>query len=282
MNMQSMTYSDSIHLLGITLKKPERLPNKFPYDIPIIKTLDAMSFSSPVTFLVGENGCGKSTFLEAIACAAGSITVGSESVLTDKSLIDVRQLSKDFRLTWSKKTNRGFFMRAEDFIGYAKKMVSTREELQADLEEVEKEYKNSSETARIYARSGYLNELGAMKRAYGDGRDLDARSHGESYLALFEARFVPGGLYLLDEPETPLSAMRQLSFLVLLNKMVRQKAQFIIATHSPIIMAFPGAVIYNFDGQKVKQVKYEEIEHVRITKSFLENPERYLNYLFLE
>ena len=158
--------------------------------------------------------------------------------------------------------------------------MNTREELQADLESVERDYVDRSETARQYARSAYAGQLGQMQREY--GKDLDARSHGESYLALFQARFVPGGLYLLDEPETPLSPLRQLSFLVMLKNMVAQNAQFIIATHSPIIMAFPGAVILNFDGDKIKQVYYQDLEHVCITKSFLENPDLYLRTLFKE
>jgi predicted ATPase len=275
-----MKYSEAIHLLSITVKRMGTWPDTYPYTVPIIKNLTTIDFSTQVTFFVGENGCGKSTFLEAIACAAGSTTVGSESVRTDKSLAAVRLLIKDFRLAWSKKTNRGFFLRSEDFFGFAKKMVSTREELQKNLDEVEKEYVNRSITAQQYARSPYLNELGAMKQKYGG--DLEARSHGESYLTLFEARFMPGGLYLLDEPETPLSPLRQLSFLIMLKKMVAQNAQFIIATHSPIIMAFPGAVIYNFDGEKIEQINYADVEHVRITRTFLENPERYLKYLFEE
>jgi predicted ATPase len=277
-----MKYSDSIHLRAITVKRPGTWPDKFPHNIRIIRNLTEIDFPSQVTFFVGENGCGKSTLLEAIACAAGSTTVGSESVTTDKSLAAVRSLAKDFRLSWSKKTNRGFFMRSEDFFGFARKQVSIREELQENLEEVEREYVNRSETARHYARSAYLGELGAMRRKYGDGRDLGAYSHGESYLTLFEARFVPGGLYLLDEPETPLSPLRQLSFLVILKRMVKQNAQFIIATHSPIIMAFPDAVTLNFDGEKIEKINYEDIEHVRITKTFLENPERYLKALFEE
>ena len=277
-----MKYSDSIHLRTITVKRPGTWPDKFPHNLRIIRNLTEIDFSSQVTFFVGENGCGKSTLLEAIACAAGSTTVGSESVSTDKSLAGVRSLAKDFRLSWSKKTNRGFFMRSEDFFGFARKQASIREELQENLEEVERDYVNRSETARHYARSAYLSELGAMRRKYGDGRDLEAYSHGESYLTLFEARFVPGGLYLLDEPETPLSPLRQLSFLVILKRMVEQNAQFIIATHSPIIMAFPDAVTLNLDGEKIEQINYEDIEHVRITKTFLEGPERYLKALFEE
>jgi predicted ATPase len=274
-------YSDTIHLLGINPKITGTWPEEFPYNLPIIRHFSGLEFDSPVTFFVGENGCGKSTFLESIACAAGSTTVGRESVQQDKSLIKVRKLAKDFRLTWSKKTNRGFFMRAEDFIGFARKMVDVREDLQENLRQVEEEYKDRSETARIFARSAYLNELGAMRREYGD-KDLDERSHGEGFLTLFQARFVPSGLYLMDEPETPLSPMRQLAFLVLLEKMVKQKAQFIIATHSPIIMAFPGAAIYNFDHGSMEKIAYDDIEHVRVTKSFLENPARYLHLLLDE
>lgn len=276
-----MLYSENIHLLSLQFRRPANYPDVFPYIVPAIKTLEEVHFEAPVTFFVGENGSGKSTLLEALACAAGSTTVGSESVQTDRSLAAVRSFAKNLRLAWSKKTGKGFFLRSEDFIGYAKKMVQTREELESDLRQVEVDYAQRSETARAFARLAYLNELGAMKREYG-GRDLEAHSHGESFLALFKARFMEGGLYLLDEPETPLSAMRQLSFLVLLNSMVKQKAQFIIATHSPIIMAFPGAVILNFDGQRVERMAFEDVEHVRVTKSFLDNPGRFLGYLFEE
>ena len=169
-------------------------------------------------------------------------------------------------------------MRSEDFFGYARKMAATREELQQELESVDKEYKDKSPTARLYARSAYLNELETMEQDYGE--DLDARSHGESYLKLFQARFVPEGLYLLDEPEAPLSPIRQLSFLLILKNMVGLESQFIIATHSPIIMAFPGAVIFNFDKGEIKKVDFEDVEHVQVTKAFLDNPERYLKNLF--
>ncbi len=239
-----------------------------------------LEFTSQVTFLVGENGCGKSTLLEAIACAAGSITVGSENAGVDQSLESVRAFARHLKLSWSKKTNRGFFMRSEDFFGYTRKMARAQEEFRQNLDEVERDYQGRSETARQYARMPYENELGAIKNRYGG--DLGARSHGESYLTLFQSRFVPSGLYLLDEPEAPLSPLRQLSFLVIMNKMVAQKAQFIIATHSPILMAFPGAVILNMDGGTVMPVSYSKLEHVQVTKSFLENPERYLNHLFEE
>jgi predicted ATPase len=169
-------------------------------------------------------------------------------------------------------------MRTEDFFGFAKQLTSTREEYEADLARVDKETVGRSETARSLARSPYLSQLHEMKRRYGE--DLSARSHGESYFKVFQSRFVPDGLYMLDEPEAPLSPLRQLSLLSMLKEMVeKQNAQFIIATHSPILMAFPNATIYNFDGGQIKPIAYDEVEHVAITRSFLQNPEQYLKHL---
>jgi predicted ATPase len=123
----------------------------------------------------------------------------------------------------------------------------------------------------------YQRELGDLEQRYGEG--LDSRSHGESFLTLFQTRFVPGGLYLLDEPEVPLSPLRQLTFLSLLKEMIVQDAQFIIATHSPILLAFPQAMLLSFDHPPLKEVKYTELEHVTLTKAFLANPEAYLRHL---
>lgn len=116
-----------------------------------------------------------------------------------------------------------------------------------------------------------------LRARYGEG--LDAQSHGESFLALFQARFVPDGLYLLDEPEAPLSPLRQVGFLSLLKEMVAKEAQFVIATHSPILMAYPGATILSFDGGEVRSVAWGDLEHVTITRSFLNAPEAYLQHL---
>ena len=116
--------------------------------------------------------------------------------------------------------------------------------------------------------------LADMERRY--GVDLDAHSHGQSFLKLFQSRFVPGGLHLLDEPEAPLSPQSQLALLAMMAEMVGQDAQFIVATHSPMLLAFPGARIYNFDATPIQAVAYEELDHVRITRDFLTAPERYL------
>lgn len=273
-----MVYSEEIHLTSIEVKINPGWPDQFPYRLPIWKAMGKLELHAPVTFLVGENGCGKSTLLEAAACAAGSITVGSVSAYEDPTLDKVREFSRAVKCIWSKKTNRGFFMRSEDFFGYSRKMSQAQDELKQNLEDVERDYRGRSETAREYARMPYQSELSGIQRRYGEG--LDNRSHGESYLTLFQSRFVPSGLYLLDEPEAPLSPIRQLSFMAMLKKMVEQKAQFIIATHSPILMAFPGAEILNMDEGHVRPIAYNEVEHVRITREFLEFPDRFLHHLF--
>lgn len=268
-----------IHLRALAYKN-SKTSNTFPFTVPIIKSLEALTFDSDITFLVGENGSGKSTLLEAIACAVGSITVGAESVNTDKTLEATRQLAKHFHLTWSKRTRKGFFMRSEDFFGFVKNQTQVKEELQDEIARVEEEYKDRSAYTRGLARMPFEGELHGMNKLYGD--NLDAYSHGESYFTLFKARFMPNGLYLLDEPEAPLSPMRQLSFLTMLNEMVKLNAQFIISTHSPIIMAYPNATILNFDDGEIQKVAYDDLEHVQITRSFLNDPDAYLRHLLGE
>ena len=267
-----------IHLQSITLRPfLENESAEFPFTVPVVRSLTEIKFTSPVTFLVGENGSGKSTVLEAIACAVESITVGAESVKTDKTLAPVRRLAGYFRLAWTKRTRKGFFLRVEDFFGYAKSMRQTREELEQDLKDVDRDYKGRSKYAADLARSAYRGQLAAMEHRYGG--DLDNYSHGESFLTLFQARFVPGGLYLLDEPEAALSPMRQLTFLSAVKQMVQEQAQFIIATHSPIILAFPDAQILRFHEGRLDEVKYDDLEHVQLTKDFLNSPESFLRHL---
>lgn len=267
-----------IHLKSLALREADRQENGgFPFSLDVVQSLKQIEFESPVTFFVGENGSGKSTILEAIASAAGSVTVGSESTRTDKSLASVRKLSACLRLSWLRRTHRGFFLRAEDFFGYAKAMRQTQEQLQGEMTEFVAEASKRSHLAAIQTKTAYAGQISAIQRRYGDG--LDRRSHGESFMELFQSRFVPGGLYLLDEPEAALSPTRQLSFITALIRMVEKNAQFIIATHSPIILAFPGAVIWSFDGGTIHQAFYDQLEHVRITRDFLQNPQAFLRHL---
>ncbi|MFN2400281.1 MAG: AAA family ATPase [Gemmatimonadaceae bacterium] len=270
-----------IYLKSVSLKGPpdQKADSSFPFSIPAIRSLRAIEFPSPVTFFVGENGSGKSTFMEALAIATKSIAVASESIEQDRTLDEQRILAARFKTTWSKRTHKGFFLRAEDFFGFAKRLSRERAELRERLRELDQEYraKDRSELALGLASLPARSSLAEMTKRYGE--NLDANSHGESFLKLFSSRVVPGGLYLLDEPEAALSPQSQLGFIALVNEMVAEDSQFVIATHSPILLALPGAAIYSFDEVPVARVPYEELEHVNLTRAFLTNPERFLRLL---
>lgn len=250
---------------------------EFPFNVPAIRSLSELTFDSRVTFFVGENGSGKSTLLEGLALAARLPTVGSAAASDDATLAAQRRLAGAIKLVWRSRTHRGFFLRAEDFFGFTKQLAQMRQEMLGRLTEVDAEYEGRSEYAKSLAKGPAAASLADMERRY--GVDLDANSHGQSFLKLFQSRFVPGGLYLLDEPEAPLSPQSQLALLAMLGDMTRQDAQFIVATHSPIVLAFPGARIYSFDDGAVRQTEYEALEHVKLTREFLNEPGRFLRHL---
>ena len=264
------------HLRSVRLGKEG---SGFPFTVPAIRSLGELSLDTAVTFFVGENGSGKSTLLEGIALAAKLPTVGSAESSRDDTLAAQRALAKALKMTWTKKTPRGFFLRAEDFFGFTKRLAQERQELQAYIHEVQhgESFQGRSSYAKGLASGPAAGALAEMERRYGN--DLDANSHGQSFLKLFQSRFVPGGLYLLDEPEAPLSPQSQLGLMAMMTDMVAQDAQFIVATHSPILLAFPGARILSFDGGEIRDAAYDSLEHVALTREFLNAPERFLRHL---
>jgi predicted ATPase len=252
-------------------------PERFPYTVPSIATLPPTTLTSHVTFFVGENGSGKSTLIEGIAAAAGLPAVGSAAVDRDDTLTTQRELGRRIKLTWSKRTHRGFFLRAEDFFGFAKAVSQLRVDMKQRLRDIDVEYADASAFDRARAAGPAASSLADMERLY--GRNLDARSHGESFLKLFQSRLVPGGLYLLDEPEAALSPQSQLALMAMIRQSVLEGSQFIIASHAPILLAYPGAVIFSFDQIPIAPVPFDQLEHVALTRSFLEDPDRYLRHL---
>ena len=267
----------SVHL--VVLSRRDGDDRAFPFTVPAIRTLASLRLERPVTFFVGENGSGKSTLLEGIAAAARLSTVGSAEVQQDDTLEAQRRLGKALRLSWAKRTTRGFFLRAEDFFGFTKRLARMRAELIVEMREAAALYKagGRSQTALGLKQGPLQASIAELEKRY--GAQLDANSHGESFLKLFQSRFVPGGLYLLDEPEAPLSPQSQLALLAMIGDMVAQDAQFIIATHSPLLLAFPDAQIYTFDRMPVQVVAYDDLDHVRITRDFLNAPNRYLSQI---
>jgi predicted ATPase len=263
----------------------------YPFSVPAVRGVaslaEGLTFDQPVTCFVGENGSGKSTLLEGIAAAARLPTVGSDEVERDATLAPARALGRRLTLAWRVRTGRGFFLRAEDFFGFARRLARMRAEHEARIAELETEYRaqGRSEYALGLALGPERGSIGEMARRYGG--DLDARSHGESFLTLFQARLAPRGLFLLDEPEAALSPQRQIALLALMKEHAAQGAQFVVATHAPILLAYPGARLYSFDepgataadGAPPRPAAYDALEHVRLTRDFLADPERFLRHL---
>lgn len=266
------------HLKEISyLNNKQQLPCEYPFNTVLMKSFSNIVFDSPITILVGENGTGKSTLLEAIACAIGSITIGDTDINTDREFEYARSLSKYLKLSWTAKTKKGFFLRAEDFINYIRKLHIIMKDMQIEIKESDKRFSDRSHYVRNLARMPYVSSLYEMENMY-EGT-LEEKSHGESFLEFFSSRFIPNGLYLLDEPETPLSPMNQFAFMAMIKEMSCQNSQFIIATHSPIIMAYPDATIYDLNDLPIKKRNYNEIESVKFFKSFLKNPEAFIKHL---
>lgn len=241
--------------------------------------MGAIDIDAPVTVLVGENGTGKSTFLEALAIATQLPAVGSARPASDPTLSAQRRLARQLKLTWRGRSHRGFFLRAEDFFGFQKQLAVQRVEHEAELARIEVEFAASSDYARGLAKGPHHASIDALSSRYGE--NPDAASHGEAFLNLFAQRLAPAGLYLLDEPEAALSPQSQLGFLAMIRDAVETGSQFIIATHSPILTAIPGATIYSFDDPPVRQVAFEELESVALVRDFLQAPERYLRQIWV-
>jgi predicted ATPase len=267
-----------IHLESLEMRVPVADGDPYPFTVQAVRQLGELRFDRPVTFFVGENGSGKSTLLEGIAAATHLPTVGAQHIDHDRTLRHARDLGKRLRLRWRHRTHHGFFLRAEDFFGFTKSLATQRVEFEQELARIEVEYADRSAHAKALARGPAASSLRDMTNRYGE--DLDANSHGQSFLKLFQSRLVPDGVFLLDEPEAPLSPQSILALMAMIGEAVEQGAQFIIATHSPILLAFPGATIISFDDGAIRTVPFAELDHVNLTRDFLNDPSRYLRHLF--
>jgi len=269
----------SVQLRSIKLRPPPAgEEGRFPHNLPSLRGIEGLSVSAPVTVFVGENGSGKSTLLEAVALEARLPTVGSADAARDVSLAQQRRLAALLTLVWDRRTHRGFFLRAEDFFGFSRRLKTLKGEMEQRLSEIEVEYEGRSAYAKQLARGPAAGSIRALEERYGD--DPDAQSHGESFLSLFRSRFVPDGLYLLDEPEAALSPQSQLGLVALMREAVEQGCQFVLATHSPILAAIPGAILYDFSETPVARKAYEDLAGVRLLREFVAQPVAFLRHLW--
>lgn len=254
----SRSLLDGHRLVTVKLNRSDDIDTaQFPFSLPIIKHFQEIQFTSQVTFFVGENGTGKSTILEAIAHDAGFGAEGGSRNISFKTSSDdvysgVQKLADHLTLSWRQKPKDGYFFRAESFYNVANYLDTM-----------------TRESAYAYGPYG--------------GKSLHSQSHGESFFSFFKNRINEGGFFILDEPEAALSPQRQLSLLVIMNQLCQNpNTQFLIATHSPILLAYPGATIYSCDDNDLKKISYEQTDHYQITKQFLNNPGLYLKNLFSE
>jgi predicted ATPase len=225
--------------------------NDYPFSVSAIRNLHSINFSSRITFFAGENGTGKSTLLEAIAAHYGFGREGGNRNFKNDSTASnasIDPLANALRLSFDKRTGKGFFLRAESFFNSAT----------------------------------YVDEIGAQQ-SYG-GRSLHAQSHGESFFTLLDVKFRQNGLFLLDEPEAALSPQRQLAFLILVHETLakHKDAQFIISTHSPILLGYPDSQILLFDAGRIEEAPYDRIPAVQIAKRFLADRTSFLAKLLNE
>jgi predicted ATPase len=215
----------------------------YPFNLPAVRSLDRLAFHPSVTFLVGENGSGKSTLIEALAVAWGFNAEGGGREHQFQTRTSHSLLHRFVRPVRSpQRVQDGFFLRAESF----------------------------------FTTASYLEDHGADR--FGD-KPLHEQSHGESFFALFDNRFIGDGLYILDEPEAALSPSRQLSFLSRLHELVNARSQLIIATHSPILLGYPNAWIYQASEHGLERVEYEDTDHYQVTRNFLTRREMMLEIL---
>lgn len=259
-----------------TIRRRARGDSEFPWNVPVVASLETLDFRAPVTFFVGENGSGKSTLLEGIAAGLRAVAIGSADIDKDETMRAARRLGEGLQFERRHQPSNKLFFRAEDVFGFTRRMLRSLRDLAEVEEEFRREFADGSYAQQL-ATSSARGQRVALESRY--GADPDARSHGEVFLALLASRMTPRGLYLLDEPEAPLSPRGILQLIALLKDRAGQDCQFIIATHSPILLAFPDAAIYVFEGSHITETPYDDVDHVRIAKSFLNNPQQFLKHL---
>src|SRR5947209_6097370 len=241
---------DGLFIRALALKRDEiESFDVYPFSIPAIRRLDELALDSAVTLFAGENGSGKSTLIEAIAVAAGFNAEGGSRNVTVSTRASHSVLHKHLRLVrGTRRPRTGYFLRAESFFNVAT----------------------------------YIEELRDPVISAAYGGKLHEKSHGESFISLVTNRFGPKGLYILDEPEAALSLRGNLALKRRMHDLVAEGSQFIISTHSPILLGYPGARIYVLSGDGVAETPYKETEVFELTRSFLDDREQFLRHLFEE
>jgi predicted ATPase len=246
--------------------------NTYPFNLDLLNQNISLDVGSPVIILWGDNGSGKSSFLKMINSKLGLIEINYPNKAKD-SLKPISSIL--FKPSTGK--IKGFYFDSLVFINYIDYINKEIEDARANMSRVDVEYKEKSEYSKMMAKSPYartIHELDSMYKG-----DLIKSSHGESFLDFFSSRLKDNQLYLLDEPETPLSIQNQLTLLAMIIDATKKGCQFIIATHSPVLAAFPNAIIYELENNCFNKKSFDEIKNIQLLKQFLNQKEQFLKHL---
>lgn len=250
---------------------------EFPYQLPFYQQA-SLEFTSPVTFLVGENGTGKSTLLELLQEHLNLYRIEHETAAQRQLRQSLIKAKSSMKLTHVLHRPKGVYFGSEDFTSYIHHLADTMNEARQEIQRVDELYGDRGEFVKGLASSPHYRTIQDIESMY--ERDLLTASHGEAYLAFFASRIRDSYLYLLDEPETPLSIQNQLTLMVHIHEAVKRGCQFIIASHSPVLLAYPNATIWEFSSKGIVTTPYDELDQVQLMKQFLQSPEAFFRHMF--
>lgn len=259
-----------LHLRRLTRRKTG---DRYPMDTPVVRRLDSLEFTRPVTFLTGDNGCGKTTLIELLADMTHAVRIDGSAGPDEKRRL-IQSAAPNFRVEMAHRPSHCFYFHAEGFIRYTDGVYAMRTEARAALDDIYENQRYGSAYARQLASQPYAGALAQMQSMY--EHDITARSHGEGFLDFFGGRIHPNGLYLLDEPEAALSFFNQYVLLNMIRDAAAQNCQFVISTHSPVLTALPDAEILQIEDGAISSIAYDSLPGVVFLRDFLAAPQRYL------
>lgn len=247
----------------------------YPYNLPFFG--HKITLTTPITILVGENGSGKSSLLKLLNDVLKLYRIDANDAMKKNPKAFKSSLHLP-SVQYVRTKPKGFYFSAEDFTTYIHSLEQNRQEAYQALDDIETEYAHKSDFSKSLARMPHMRTLNDIDQMY--QKDLLSSSHGEAYLDFFKSRLRTHELYLLDEPETPLSIQNQITMLSVLDDAILRGNQFIIATHSPILMSIPGATIYEVHTEGIRSIEYDDIESVKLLKHFLNHKEQFFKHLY--